>query len=232
MSCHCQKCKKNFFTFYNDFFERSTLFNEYMIFSDNNTSDQQIRYSWNDANTLLKKTLTSVYNCLVNGVLLDTLSWLDPMTKQELSYWILDFVCEDCWANQPLPHSEFFYFISPIFADMFYVLETDVYFTRQQPELVDGLSRLFLSLKNTYQTRNGLICEGFVSYEYHFLKLFGYPMCLHGIASPKDIRNSYKIRQRHRFNSEIECHPKASRGLLWKLTMEMFDDDGLLIKDY
>jgi hypothetical protein len=230
MSCHCHQCKKNFLTFYKEFFERSPLFDYYSYFTENYTSDEEIKRYWNDANTLLKKSMASVYLCLNNGVYLDTLN--GPMTKEELSEWILDFVCEDCWANQPLPHSEFFYFISPIFSDVIYVLESDVYFTRRQPELVEGLSDLFIKLKNGYQTRNGLLCSGFVSYEYHFLNLFGYPMYLHGIALPEDIRNSYEIRKRDRFNSEIECHPKASRGLLWKLTTEMFDDDGLLIKDY
>ena len=135
MSCHCEKCKDNFYEFYENFFRESDLFHYYELFSDPDLSHQDKKIAWNNAHRIRSEAVNLVAKSLQQGHNLFGLDYLDESyTSEELSDWILSYICQDCWDTQPLPNRTFFYFFSPVASDMFYAIDCNLDFVEKDKE--------------------------------------------------------------------------------------------------
>ena len=229
MSCHCDKCKDNFHAFYEEFFRHSDLFMEYQEFANTDLTHERRKVAWSRAHKIAMRGLKAVEDSLKRGYnlsrfLLDG----ETLSSQELSDWILNYICEDCWNSQPLPHSTFFYFFSPLVTDMYYAIDCSLDFVEKEPEFKKNCLNFLVSMKSNHNCRNGLLCYGFESFNYYYERIAGFPIYLHNLTTRED----YDIRKKGRLAMEIECHPLASHGLLWEQLQEMFDDDGIYITNY
>tara|TARA_R110001592_G_scaffold18816_14_gene77837 strand:+ start:32621 stop:33310 length:690 start_codon:yes stop_codon:yes gene_type:complete len=229
MSCHCEKCKDNLYECYEHFFEESNLFYHYERFSDPDLSHEERRTSWGRAHKIVAETLDSVAHSLKNGHnIIRFMHLAQSYTRKELSEWILNYVCEDCWNSQPLPHSTFFYFFSPVATDMYYAIVNSLDFVEKEPYFKKNCLDFLVSMKNRYVCRNGLVCYDFRGFDYYYENIAGFPIYLHGLTTRED----YEIRKKGRLTMQIEDHPLASHGLLWEQLQEMFDEDGQYITNY
>lgn len=229
MSCHCEKCKDNFYEFYEIFFRRSPLFHYYDRFTDPDFPHQDRKLAWNNAHRIRSEAVNLVAKSLQQGHNFFGLDYLDESyTSEELSDWILNYICEDCWNSQPLPNRTFFYFFSPVATDMFYAIDCSLDFVEKEPEFKQNLLDFLVSMKNRYMTRNGLVCYDFRGFNYYYERIAGFPIYLHGLTTRED----YEIRKKGRLTMQIEDHPMASHGLLWEQLQEMFDEDGQYITNY
>ena len=229
MSCHCEKCKDNFYEFYEHFFRESDLFYYYSRFSDPELSHQDKRIAWNNAHRIRSEAVNLVAKSLKEGHNLFGLDYLDESyTSEELSDWILNYVCEDCWNTQPLPNRTFFYFFSPVATDMFYAIDCNLDFVEKEPYFKKNLLDFLVSMKNRYMTGNGLVCYDFRGFNYYYERIAGFPIYLHGLTTRED----YEIRKKGRLSVKIEDKPRALHGIIWKQLQEMLDEDGMYITNY
>lgn len=229
MSFHCSKCQDNFYAFYDEFFRESNLFQNLAHFSDNQVPHEQRRNAWSRAHSLVMEALQSVGTSLKSRCNFIRFTHIGlAYTSQELEQWILSYICEDCWNSQPLPYPTFFYFFSPIAADIYYVIDCSLDFVEKEPEFKKNCLNFLVTMKNRNVCRNGLVSYGFESFNYYYERIAGFPIYLHNLTT----REEYEIRKKGRFAMEIECHPLASHGLLWEQLEEMFDEDGTYITNY
>ena len=229
MSCDCPQCKDNFHGFYENFFRESDLFYYYDRFADPDLSHQDQKFAWNNAHRIQSEAIKLVAKSLQQGHDLVGLYYLDESyTSEELSDWILSYICQDCWNTQPLPNRTFFYFFSPVTTDMFYAIDCNLDFVEKEPEFKKILLDFLVTMKNRYMTKHGLVCYDFRGFNYYYERIAGFPIYLHGLSTKED----YEIRKKGRLGMQIEDHPMASHGLLWEQLQEMFDDDGNYITNY
>lgn len=229
MSCHCEKCKDNFYDFYGSFFEESDLFFHYERFSDTDLPHEERKIAWSKAHRIVMDALHSVESSLKKGYnFIRFAQQSESYTSEELSDWILNYVCHDCWDSQPLAHSTFFYFFSPLASDMYYAIVSSLDFVEKEEEFKKNCLNFLVKMKKTYDCRNGLLCYDFRGFNYYYEKIAGFPIYLHNLTTRED----YEIRKKGRLGMQIEDHPMASHGLLWEQLQEMFDEDGNYITNY
>ena len=229
MSCHCDECKGNIRRFYGKFFGPSDLFPDLQDFTKKNLSHNRRKVLWSRALEIATRGLKAAEDslkrdCILNIFLPDG----ETLSSSEFSDWILSYICDDCWESQPLPHSTLFYFFSPVVTDLYYSLVCSLDFVEKEPYLKKNCLNFLVSMKKKYVCRNGLMCYNFRGFNYYYEKIAGFPIYLHGLTT----RENYEIRKKGRLNMEIEDHPLASHGLLWKQLLEMFDEDGAYITNY
>ena len=111
---------------------------------------------------------------------------------------------------------------------MYYAINCSLGFVKKEPEFKKNCLQFLVTMKKKDVCRNGLLCEGFEGFNYYYERISGFPIYLHNLTT----REEYEIRKKGRLGMEMECHPLASRGLLWEQMEEMFDEDGKYIRNY